>query len=330
MDTPSTGSQMPSQEPERNKAATSSGRGVTIADLPVRLTVAEPAMAAEVDALFGPMGDHDGPFAVEIVFETAAPPRPARAADEVYQVISLWRDGDELVVDSGGPLRAHATANRVVVGGVVEDGPLGSALLRRVVHHVIAHILSLAGRLVAHGAAIGRSGRAVLLLGASGSGKSTSAYLASLAGWSLLSDDLVVVRRSASGIEAIGIHRAIAVPPDVADVTSADIEYDSRDRRRPEVTLDSRPHELVAVVLVEHGTGAGGVESASGLSVASAFIGSTPAAGNVGIAAEALHTASVLATMTCRRLLLPGSPAERQRFLAGLFEQIADAAGIEP
>jgi hypothetical protein len=34
--------------------------------------------------------------------------------------------------------------------------------------------------------------------------------------------------------------------------------------------------------------------------------------------------------MTCRRLLLPGSAAERQRYLAGLFEQIADAAGIEP
>ncbi|MDQ1486107.1 MAG: HPr Serine kinase C-terminal domain [Actinomycetota bacterium] len=278
--------------------------------------------------MFGPMPDHDGPYAAEIIFQERAPAVPDRQADEVYGPISLWRDGNELSLDSGGPLRAHATPSRVVLGGALDGGQLGAMLLRRIVHHVIAHVLSLSGRLVAHGAAVGRGGDAVLLLGSSGSGKSTSAYLASRGGWSLLADDLVVVRRTASGVEAVGVHRAIAVPPDIADDDAADIEHDLRDRRRPDLVLDGRPHRLAAVAMVEHGTAQGSVEATTGLVVASAFIGSTPAAGNVVVAAEALRTAGVISRLPCFRLRLADSAAERRRATAELFQQIAERADL--
>lgn len=274
------------------------------------------------------MADHDGPYAAAIIFQGEAPSVPAREADEVYGPISLWRDGDQLTVDSGGSLRAHATPSRVVLGGSLDEGWLGAMSLRRIMHHVIAHVLSLSGRLVAHGAAVGRGGGAVLLLGSSGSGKSTSAYLASLGGWSLLSDDLVVVRRTASGVEAVGVHRAIAVPPDVAGDDAIDIEHDNRERRRPDIVLDGRTHRLAAVALVQHGAALGSVEGVTGLSVANAFIGATPAAGNVVVAAEALRTAGSIATLPCFRLSLADSASERRRGTAGLFEQIAKAAGI--
>jgi hypothetical protein len=282
----------------------------------------------EVDRLFAPMPDHDGPYAADIVFQAQAPAVPDREPDEVYEPIVLWRDGDQLYLDSGGALRALATPSHVVIGGVAGDGALGALLLRRIVHHVIAHVLSLSGRLVAHGAAVGRQGQGILMLGASGSGKSSSSYLASLAGWSLLSDDLVVVARGANGPELIGVHRAIAVPPDVIEAEAADIEHDLRDRRRPDVVLDARPHRLAAVVLVGHGGARGSVERVSGLEVASAFLGSTPAAGNTDVAAEALRTAAALATFPCFRLLLPDTAAERLRETGALFEQIAESAGI--
>ena len=328
MEIPSTGSHISAHALDRSSDATSSGRGLTLADLPVRLVVREPALAAEVAELFGPMAEHDGPYAAEIVVEREAPRAPGRGPDEVYEPISLGRDGEELVVDSGGPLRAHATATRAVIGGAMGDGPLGTAMLRRIVHHVIAHLLSVSGRLVAHGAAVGRGGQAVLLLGPSGSGKSTSAYLASRAGWTLLSDDLVVVRRVDGGAEATGIHRAIAVPPEVATADAAGIDLDFRGRRRPDVVLDARPHRLAAVALVQHGSGAGAVESVDGLEVARAFVGSTPAAGNVAVAAEALNTAALLARLTRLRLRLPDSAEQRLAGVAGLFEQIAAAAAI--
>jgi hypothetical protein len=308
------------------------------ADLPVRLTVNDSALAAEIRELFGPMAEHPGPYEAEIVVDASAPATPAREPDEFYEVISLWRDGDELVVDSGGTLRAHATATRAVIGGATGDGPSGAVMLRRIAHHVIAHLLSLNGRLVAHGAAVGRAGKAVLLLGGSGSGKSTSAYLASMAGWSLLSDDLVVVRRSGGsggsggsveGIEAIGIHRALAVPPDVADADAAGIAFDFRGRRRPNVTLDARPFQVAAVVVVEHGVGTGRVEAMTGVDMARVFLASAPAAGNTDVAAEVLRAAGVLATLHCSRLLLPDTAVGRVAGVTNLFEQIADRAGIE-
>jgi hypothetical protein len=328
MDTPSTGSHTPSRALERTKAATSSGRGIAIAGLPVWLVVNEPALVDEVAQLFAPMPDHPGPYDARITFEANAPELPDRPADEVYGPISLWRDGTELVLDSGGPLRAVATPSQVIVGGVVGDDALGTMLLRRIVHHVIAHVLSLSGRLVAHGAAVGRHGRAVLLLGASGAGKSSSAYLASVGGWALLSDDLVVVMQVASGIEAVGVHRAIAVPPDVIAVEAVDIAHDLRDRRRPEVTLSARVHRLAAVALVEHGGARGVVERVSGVAIASAFLGSTPAAGNLEVAAEALKTAAGLATLPCFRLRIPDTAKERVAATAGLFDQLAESAGI--
>jgi len=328
MDEPSTGNHTPSAALDRTSAATSSGRGLAIAGLPVRLVVAEPALVIEVDRLFAPMPDHDGPYAAEIVFQPHAPAMPDRAPDEVYEPILLWRAGDELFLDSGGPLRGFATPTHVVVGGVAGDGALGALLLRRIVHHVIAHVLSLSGRLVAHGAAVGRNGQGILMLGVSGSGKSSSSYLASLAGWSLLSDDLVVVAQGANGVELIGVHRAIAVPPDVIEAEAADIEHDLRDRRRPDVVLDARPHRIAAVVLVGHGGEHGTVERVSGLTVANAFLGSTPAAGNTGVAAEALRTAAALAAFPCFRLLLPDTARARLSETGGLFERIAEAAGI--
>jgi hypothetical protein len=299
-----------------------------LADLPVRLVVNDPALAAEVAQLFGPMADHPGPYAAEILVDAEAPAKPERAPDEVYEVISLWRDGDELVVDSGGPLRAHATANMAVIGGAMGDGPLGVAMLRRIVHHVIAHLLSLNGRLVAHGAAVGRGRKAVLLLGASGSGKSTSAYLASLAGWSLLSDDLVVVRRVAAGLEAVGVHRALAVPPDVAEADAAGIELDFRGRRRPDVALDPGAFDIAAVAMVTHGVGEGRLEQISGIEVARAFLGSTPAAGNTDVAAEALRTVGVLAALPCFRLWLPDTAGGRLSGVSTLFDKLARQAGI--
>ena len=299
-----------------------------VADLPVLLTIRDPALAAEFAELFAPMADHAGPFVAEIRVEPEPPARPTRAPDEVYEAISLWRDGDELVVDSGGPLLAHVTATRAIVGGALGHAPSDNAMLRRIVHHVISHILSLNGRLVAHGAAVGRSGGAVLLLGGSGAGKSTSAYLASLAGWSLLGDDLIVVRLVDGGVEAIGIHRAVAVPPEVSEADAAGIELDPRHRRRPNVELDRRPHRVAAVALVAHGTGAGSVELARPLDVAGAIVGSTPAGGNTDVAAAALRVAGALAAGPCARLCLAEAPADRLAGTGRLFDEIARLAGL--
>jgi hypothetical protein len=289
----------------------SSGRGLAIADLPVRLTIVDPALAEDVLALFAPMADHDGPYLAEIEVSGAAPARPVREPDEVYGELSLWRDGDELIVESGGLLRGHVSATRAVIGGPAIDGPFAAAMLRAVLHHVLSQLLSLSGRLVAHAAAVGQGGKAVLLLGESGRGKSTSAYIASLAGWALLSDDLVALRFAASGVEVLGVHRAVAVPPELVTADATDIGFDARARRRPDVRLEAGAHEVVAVAIIDHGTGEGELVRESAMTVARAVLGSTPAGGHLGVAADALTMAGALAKLPAYRFCLPDTAGRR-------------------
>lgn len=350
MDVPSTGSQSEPRALDRSNEATalagtpsadrpgvdgpgaggpasSLGRGVMVAGLPVLLTVDDEALAVAVADLFQPMADDPGPYAVEFVFGAEAPVRPSRAPDEVYESIRLWRDGDDLFIDSGGLLLGAVTRARAQIGGAHGDGPRGLVALRRIIHHAVAHVLSLNGHLVVHGAAIARDGRAVLLLGPSGAGKSTAGYLASLDGWTLLSDDLAVVRHRDGGLDAVGVHRAVAVPPEVVATDAAQIALDPRSRRRPAVVLDARPARIAAVAIVGHAQETGTIERISGVEVARFFLGATPAAGHGDVAAEALRAAGVLGALPCFRLLLPADVNDRRTSIGSLLMQIAEIAG---
>jgi hypothetical protein len=349
MDVPSTGSQSDSRALDRSNEATalaatpsaaapdvdapgadgpvsSVGRGVMVAGLPVLLTVDDEVLAVAVADLFQPMPDHPGPYAAEFVFGAEAPVGPSRAPDEVYESIRLWRDGDDLFIDSGGLLLGAVTRARAQIGGAHGDGPRGLVALRRIIHHAVAHVLSLNGHLVAHGAAIARDGKAVLLLGPSGAGKSTAGYLASLDGWTLLSDDLVVVRHRNGGLDAVGVHRAVAVPPEVVATDAAHIALDSRSRRRPAVALDARPARIAAVAIVGHAQETGTIERISGVEVARFFLGATPAAGHGGVAVDALRAAAVLGGLPCFRLWLPASATDRLAAIGPLFREIAAIA----
>ena len=58
---------------------------------------------------------------------------------------------------------------------------------------------------VVHGAMIARGGEGALILGATGKGKSTTAFAAQRSGWDLCSDDLVVVGLREGRLEGFGI-----------------------------------------------------------------------------------------------------------------------------
>lgn len=69
---------------------------------------------------------------------------------------------------------------------------------------VLAYLLQYHGYLVLHGAAIVLSDQAVLFTGNSGAGKSTLAMAMALCGYSIITDDLIVIRATPSnGLEII-------------------------------------------------------------------------------------------------------------------------------
>ena len=78
-----------------------------------------------------------------------------------------------------------------------------------VVEPLLLDLLKRVGVLVWHGAAVAKDGRAVLLSGVSGSGKSTTTLNLLQLGYRFIADDVVLLRAGKNGIEVTGWERAV-------------------------------------------------------------------------------------------------------------------------
>lgn len=281
---------------------------------------ASAATAATVRELFAVAQAHAGPARYTLDVTDDPIERPATAPSETYDTLLLWRDGDDLVVDSGAGVFAFADAAGIRVAGDV-SGQRFAVGLRRAMHHALSHVLSLAGRVVVHGAAVARDGRAVLLLGSTGSGKSTCAYLAGAAGWDVLADDLVALwpggddLLAPTSVLATGVPRALAVPSDVLGGDGGDdgdaLTDDPRGRRRMSHALFAEPCRVGAVAIVRHGSGAGSLRPLAAAELMTFVIGSAPAAGHPRVARQSFVVASALTATPTWELLTADTPARR-------------------
>jgi hypothetical protein len=125
----------------------------------------------------------------------------------------------------------------------------------------LGSLLANADLWVVHGAAASRpsDGAAVLVSGSTGAGKSTTAAAALHAQWSVLGDDLAVLRAREGGFDVMGVPQRLALPPELkeAGIPGTWIEGDPRNRWTP----DRQPpasgwFPLRAVLLLAHGSDA--------------------------------------------------------------------------
>jgi len=133
-------------------------------------------------------------------------------------------------------------------------------------HHLmlgpmITLILQARQALVLHGTALVRPGRAILLLGASGAGKSTTAAAMLGQGWRLLADDLVApdLHQAHASLQAGSLH--LKLWPDTARALGLEPEHlplvypealGQGDKRylEPSARPDPGPYPLVALVFL--------------------------------------------------------------------------------
>lgn len=181
--------------------------------------------------------------------------RPQRAPDRTAHHFSLWTDGDDQLVSTGGADLARVGAGRAVV----DPGPSGFRGLHALLAPVLTLLFAERGLCVVHAAAfLGHDGEgAILALGGSGQGKSTLVTAALSGGRLALSDDLVVLRQNLDkSVDVSGIPQPLALPGDLADnaVVGSGIAGDHRQRRMPATApaIDPDWHAVRAVVLVEH------------------------------------------------------------------------------
>lgn len=191
------------------------------------------------------------PADVGIRHVDTAPPRPARAPDHAVERFDIWVDDGAVVIADVTGACARLGNDTVEIGGGGEGAANGFHALFL---FAVTHLLAGRQRYVLHGGAIVDNRGARVVLGGSGSGKSTLAAAALAAGWRVLGDDMVVLRRRPSGLDVCGVPRTVAVPGEVASgLAGTPMEFDPRGRLAVSpACLTAGWFPVTGVILVGH------------------------------------------------------------------------------
>ena len=143
----------------------------------------------------------------ELAFEGLAPAQDPSGEDLTVRLgdveapdrwpasgIAAWRSPEADVISWAGAAKLRLSSSEIVV----DSGNLPFAR-QCVIGPGLGTVLHRRGRLVLHGSAVDVGGRAVVLLGQKGAGKSTTAAALVARGHALLTDDLVVVDDAPDG-----------------------------------------------------------------------------------------------------------------------------------
>ena len=234
-------------------AAALTGVTLDIGGVGVRLRATDAVRATAMQNLLGYVTTTERAADVGLSFGAHLPPVPSREPDERTEVLCLWRDDEALTVTDGIGIAGRVSGAHGVIGGY-------SRQLRSIFRYfaplMLASLLPQRGSFLLHCGTVQRDGEAMLIIGNSGSGKSTLTFGASRCGWSVLSDDLSVVRMQANTPMVCGIPKPLVVPGDVLGKTRArPLPKDPRGRRQLDaVTWDRDWHPITGIVVVGHGT----------------------------------------------------------------------------
>lgn len=228
------------------------GRVVDVADVPVQFRATDRVRAEPVERFLA--GFLDADKAPEAVVRVGAvlPAVPRRRADQVIDGFDVWTSGAALRVRLGASCRVTADESSAVIG-LGED--VAGESLAPAFHFVVTHLLGLRDRFVVHGAAIAHEGRAFVVIGPTGTGKSTLIGATLESDWRPLGDDLVVLRMEGDDVMVAGIRRPATVPGDVGAPAGA--QAVARDPRRrwvvPPDVLKAGWFPVAGVIAVGHG-----------------------------------------------------------------------------
>jgi hypothetical protein len=231
------------------------GPDIDVAGVAIRLGAADPLRADAVAALFR-HASLAADAACTLTFTASPVAVPATEPSTTIKDLELWRpEPDRLIVRTSDGLTATASPDEIVVGG---DAPSLARAFRFACSVALTHLLAQRGRLVLHGGAVVANGRALLVLGGTGTGKSTLVFSAVRLGWPALSDDLIALHREDDVVRAVGLPRPIAVPADVLGDGMPDsrpVPEDPRERTElPGPTLVNSVHPVGGLIVTSRGS----------------------------------------------------------------------------
>ncbi len=305
-------------------------RVVSLAGVPALLSASSDIHARALDQMFGALPPARARPRARIDLRPGRIDLPTRPPDESLGDIQCWHEPDGVTVEHETGMTAQVTGTAANIRG---DGPDIDLVLRWVCQPVLGYLLSPFGCFLLHAGAVSRGGLALLLLGPSGSGKSTATYAALRAGWEVLGDDHVVIRRNGGTLQVTGIPKPLSVPAEVATDLSAGARrmYDQRDRWEiPSGVIASGWREAAGAVAVRHaGSLRGEIGEADRLRLLRELIAAFPASGSRGPLAQFMPVAAALTRASHSELWLGLDPAQRVDGAAELLDRIM-ARGARP
>jgi len=296
-------------------------RAVDVGDVPVLLTAADETRAEAIDALLADLPPASAPPRLTVHHDRAAPPMPDRVADYSGPDAEAWMDDAMMHVRLSGGGAARSTSESATIGG-------GSRhTFQMLFHTTAAHLLAFQDRFVLHAGAIAAGRDAYVVLGGTGAGKSTLGLAALEAGWHLLADDMVVVRRSEATPEVAGVHRPAAVPTDLGSaLATSPVASDLRARAvLPVERLRTGWFSVAGVICVGHAPSAvGSVDRVSGGESLRAVLRSFAWTHNPQLLRRFFGTAAALSRLPGWDLRLASQPDRR---LAAAVAHLTAIAG---
>lgn len=210
------------------------GRVLELADFGIELRAANDAQRLVIDEELRYLNPHAGPASIQLNWSAERldlPDDPSFTDDHHRE----YFDQEPSLALRSGSLTAIADERTIQIGGSDDDHQRLARDFSRVFSPTITYALGSLGVYPVHAAAIARAGRALLLVGHPGSGKSSAAWGAHGAGFDLLGDDTVFVRRGDRGVEIHGMRKSIVLPREVLsripdDATRFRGDGGSRDR----------------------------------------------------------------------------------------------------
>lgn len=227
----------------------------SIGGIDVRI-VADRRALEVVDSRFGQAPGH-GPGELQLDLTVTDVGLPASAPHDRAVDADVWFDDGQVWWHWLG-VEATATSGCAAIRRPRRPDRDTDAATDLLAQYAIAAAAATPDRVLLHAAALGRGDEALVVIGPSGAGKSTLSGAALLAGWQLLADDLLVVRRTAAGLDVEGIGRRPLLPREIlggdgAATLRAEAADTERDRlAAPLEVLTCGRHRVRAVVVVGH------------------------------------------------------------------------------
>jgi len=305
-------------------------RVVSLADVPTLLHAEGQAHAAAMDQMFAALPDTEAAPRARIDFGPGRVELPTDPPDELLDDIQCWHE-------PGGVAVTHLTGVTARVSGATAtirgDGANLNQVLRWICQPVLAYLLSPFERFLLHAGAVSRDTSALLLLGESGSGKSTVTYAALCAGWDVLGDDHIVVRHTGDVIEVTGIPKPLSVPAEIATYLPAGAQrmHDERNRWEfPSTVIAGGWRQLSSAVSVRHSDlPRGSIVPTDRIRLLRELIAAFPASGSREPLARFMPLAAAVSRISHSELRLGRDPAQRIEGAGELLEGIL-ARGATP